>query len=87
MERSLATVALRTARRHYATHAADDRFVTVLECGPRDGLQNEKGSISTATKVELIKQLVDTGLRFLDVGAFVSPKWVPSQVKKLDPKA
>ncbi|HUN93539.1 MAG TPA: hydroxymethylglutaryl-CoA lyase [Burkholderiaceae bacterium] len=51
--------------------------VRVVEVGPRDGLQNEPGSIATATKLELIDRLAATGLREIEATAFVSPKWVP----------
>lgn len=51
--------------------------VTVVEVGPRDGLQNEKQSISVETKVELINKLADAGLSIIESGSFVSPKWVP----------
>lgn len=51
--------------------------VTLVEVGPRDGLQNEKQSIDTATKVELINRLSACGLVHIETGAFVSPKWVP----------
>lgn len=51
----------------------------IVEVGPRDGLQNEpKGNIlSVETKVEFIKRLVGGGLKTIEVGSFVSPKWVP----------
>lgn len=51
--------------------------VNIFEVGPRDGLQNEKGSISVAAKVELINRLSQTGLSNIEAGSFVSPKWVP----------
>lgn len=51
--------------------------VTLVEVGPRDGLQNEKQPIDTATKVELCNRLVQAGLSRLEAAAFVSPKWVP----------
>lgn len=51
--------------------------VRIIEVGPRDGLQNIKTSIPTATKIELIKRLADTGLRDIEATSFVSPKWVP----------
>lgn len=51
--------------------------VSLFEVGPRDGLQNEKASISVADKVELINRLSQTGLTRIEVGSFVSPKWVP----------
>lgn len=49
----------------------------IVEVGPRDGLQNEKQSISTATKIELITRLAECGLTTIEATAFVSPKWVP----------
>ena len=51
--------------------------VTIVEVGPRDGLQNEKASLSVDTKVALIEQLVDAGITRIETGSFVSPKWVP----------
>ncbi|HYD32126.1 MAG TPA: hydroxymethylglutaryl-CoA lyase, partial [Azospirillaceae bacterium] len=44
---------------------------------PRDGLQNEPGTVSTAVKVELIERLAEAGLTTIEAGSFVSPKWVP----------
>ncbi|MBK0416665.1 hydroxymethylglutaryl-CoA lyase [Chromobacterium haemolyticum] len=51
--------------------------VKIVEVGPRDGLQNEKQPLSTAVKLELIRRLAASGLRSIEAGAFVSPKWVP----------
>ncbi|KAL6240602.1 putative secondary metabolism biosynthetic enzyme [Rhinocladiella similis] len=51
--------------------------VRILEVAPRDGLQNVKNTIPTATKVELIHKLADAGLRYIEATSFVSPKWVP----------
>ena len=51
--------------------------ITIVEVGPRDGLQNEKVIIPTEVKVEYITALADAGLRVIEAGAFVSPKWVP----------
>ncbi|NBX10249.1 MAG: hydroxymethylglutaryl-CoA lyase, partial [Marivivens sp.] len=51
--------------------------VRIYEVGPRDGLQNEKAVIAVDDKVALIKALVDAGLKDIEVGSFVSPKWVP----------
>jgi hydroxymethylglutaryl-CoA lyase len=51
--------------------------VSIYEVGPRDGLQNEKGGIQLNDKVELINRLSQTGLRSIEAGSFVSPKWVP----------
>ncbi|HKO87495.1 MAG TPA: hydroxymethylglutaryl-CoA lyase [Burkholderiales bacterium] len=57
--------------------SAPPRFVRLVEVGPRDGLQNEKQKVSTATKIDLIERLADAGLRNIEATAFVSPKWVP----------
>jgi isopropylmalate/homocitrate/citramalate synthase len=51
--------------------------VRIVEVGPRDGLQNEKEIVPTATKVALIGKLVAAGLKTVEAGSFVSPKWVP----------
>jgi hydroxymethylglutaryl-CoA lyase len=51
--------------------------MTIVEVGPRDGLQNEKAAVSTADKIEFINRLTAAGLPIIEVSAFVSPKWVP----------
>jgi hydroxymethylglutaryl-CoA lyase len=51
--------------------------VRIVEVGPRDGLQNEKTIIPTATKIELVDRLSRTGLRTIEATSFVSPKWIP----------
>ncbi|CAN6357536.1 unnamed protein product [Urochloa humidicola] len=53
------------------------RFVKIVEVGPRDGLQNEKGNVPTSVKIELIHKLVAAGLSVVEATSFVSPKWVP----------
>ncbi len=50
---------------------------TVVEVGPRDGLQNERVVVSTADKIEFVNRLSAAGFPVIEVGAFVSPKWVP----------
>ncbi len=50
---------------------------TVVEVGPRDGLQSLGAVIPVEAKVELVNRLSSTGLPVIEVGAFVSPKWVP----------
>lgn len=50
---------------------------TVVEVGPRDGLQSQGAVISIEAKVEFIDLLSDAGLSVIESGAFVSPKWVP----------
>ena len=51
--------------------------VSIVEVGPRDGLQNEKLALSAEQKIELIQLLSKTGLNRIEAGSFVSPKWVP----------
>jgi hydroxymethylglutaryl-CoA lyase len=51
--------------------------VKIVEVGPRDGLQNEKQTVPTQVKIELINRLADAGLKTVEATAFVSPKWVP----------
>ena len=51
--------------------------VTLVEVGPRDGLQNEKQPVDTAHKIELVHRLQAAGLREIEVTSYVSPKWVP----------
>jgi len=51
--------------------------VRVVEVGPRDGLQNEKGSVPLEAKVQLVNDLSDAGLSYIEAGSFVSAKWVP----------
>jgi hydroxymethylglutaryl-CoA lyase len=58
--------------------------VRIVEVGPRDGLQNEKTLIPTATKIELIERLGAAGLRTIEAGSFVSPKWVPQMADSSD---
>ncbi len=53
------------------------KSVRIVEVGPRDGLQNEKGIISTEVKLQLIDKLADAGVRYIESASFVSPKWVP----------
>ena len=53
------------------------KSVRLVEVGPRDGLQNEKQPISVADKVRLVDDLTAAGLSYIEVGSFVSPKWVP----------
>jgi isopropylmalate/homocitrate/citramalate synthase len=51
--------------------------VTIVEVGPRDGLQNESARIDTADKIAFVDRLSAAGLPVIEAGAFVSPKWVP----------
>ncbi len=51
--------------------------VRLVEVGARDGLQNEARSLSVETRIALVERLADVGLRTIEAGAFVSPRWVP----------
>jgi hydroxymethylglutaryl-CoA lyase len=51
--------------------------VKLVDVGPRDGLQNEKQSVDSAHKIELVHHLQAAGLREIEVTSYVSPKWVP----------
>lgn len=51
--------------------------VRLVEVGPRDGLQNEARPVSLEDKVRLVNDLTDAGVGYIEVGSFVSPKWVP----------
>ena len=51
--------------------------VTLVEVGPRDGLQNEQQTVSSADKAQLVALLQAAGLKEIEVTSFVSPKWVP----------
>jgi hydroxymethylglutaryl-CoA lyase len=53
------------------------RHVSIIEVGPRDGLQSEPEILPTATKIEFIRRAVDAGIRRLEVTSFVHPKRVP----------
>lgn len=68
-------------RRHLRTFTSLPRFagasVRIVEVGARDGLQNEKTAVPLETKLELLSRLSKTGLRHIEAGSFVSPKWVP----------
>jgi hydroxymethylglutaryl-CoA lyase len=67
--------------------------ITMVEVGPRDGLQNEPQKVSVDTRVALIEMLADAGLSNIEAGSFVSPKWVPQMadtdkvLERLKPKA
>jgi hydroxymethylglutaryl-CoA lyase len=53
------------------------RRITIVEVGPRDGLQNEQTLVSTADKVAFVNRLSAAHLPVIEVSAFVSPRWVP----------
>lgn len=53
------------------------QHVTIIEVGPRDGLQNESSFVPSIHKIELINLLSDSGLKHIEVSSFVSPKAIP----------
>jgi hydroxymethylglutaryl-CoA lyase len=57
--------------------------VRIVEVGARDGLQNES-SVTTAQKISLIEALAAAGIKNIEAGAFVSPKWVPQMADSMD---
>jgi hydroxymethylglutaryl-CoA lyase len=58
--------------------------VTIVEVGPRDGLQNEQAAVSTDDKVAFVNLLAGAGAPVIEVSAFVSPKWVPQMADAAD---
>jgi hydroxymethylglutaryl-CoA lyase len=58
--------------------------VTIVEVGPRDGLQNEQVALSTADKIEFVNRLSAANLPVIEVSAFVSRKWVPQMADAAD---
>ena len=58
--------------------------VTIVDVGPRDGLQAEAKIVPAATKIELIDRLANAGVPVVEAGAFVSPKWVPQMADTAD---
>ncbi|MFW5967273.1 MAG: hydroxymethylglutaryl-CoA lyase [Persicimonas sp.] len=55
----------------------DAESARIFEVGPRDGLQNEEARLSVDQKVEMIERLVAAGVKDVEIGSFVHPKWVP----------
>jgi hydroxymethylglutaryl-CoA lyase len=51
--------------------------IKIVEVGPRDGLQNEPQAVSVEDRIKFINRLSECGLTAIEVGSFVSPKWVP----------
>lgn len=58
--------------------------VKVVEVAPRDGLQNEPSTVTVSDRVELIEALAAAGLKTVECGSFVSPKWVPQMADSAD---
>lgn len=61
--------------------STSERFVRIVEVGPRDGLQNEKTPLSLQDRKNLILDLMNTGLKNIEVGSCVSEKWVPQMAQ------
>jgi len=72
---------------------SEERDVWVVEVAPRDGLQNDPAELTVDDKVELVRRLLAAGVYRVEVGSFVSPKWVPKMadtdevVRRLGPAA
>ncbi len=58
--------------------------ITIVEVGPRDGLQNESTPVAAADKIAFVDRLSTAGLPVIEVSAFVSPKWVPAMADAAD---
>jgi hydroxymethylglutaryl-CoA lyase len=58
--------------------------VTLVDVGPRDGLQNEKQQVAAGVKIELVHRLQSAGLKEIEVTSFVSPKWVPQMADNVE---
>ncbi|MBB6308534.1 hydroxymethylglutaryl-CoA lyase [Xanthobacter tagetidis] len=63
---------------------ASPAAVRIVEVGPRDGLQNEPGTVPLLAKVALIEALAEAGLKDIEAGSFVSPKWVPQMADTIE---
>ncbi len=61
-----------SSRVAFASTATANNLVTIVEVGPRDGLQNENAVISPEVKIELINRLGRAGLKNIEAGSFVS---------------
>lgn len=60
------------------------RRIDIVEVGPRDGLQNDPGNLTTAQKLEFITRLEEAGVRRMESGSFVSPKAVPKMADSIE---
>lgn len=82
LKRNNVTYALR--RTLYVAARQRPLSVQIVEVGPRDGLQNERSLVPTEAKLSLIHKLEGAGLRRIEAGSFVSPKWVPQMADTPD---
>jgi hydroxymethylglutaryl-CoA lyase len=60
------------------------KAVKIVEVGPRDGLQNEKQTITAEIKIDLVNRLTAAGFPNIEAASFVSPKWVPQMATSTD---
>ena len=60
------------------------KTTTIIEVGPRDGLQNEARNVNTEDKLDFIRALQEAGLQEMELTSFVSPKWVPQMADARD---
>lgn len=74
MEKSMKTPTINSTTKP-TTHFPSK--VSIVEVGARDGLQNEKAVLSSKDKIRLVNLLSASGLKRIEAGSFVSPKWVP----------
>ncbi|TRM66938.1 hypothetical protein BD626DRAFT_545979 [Schizophyllum amplum] len=74
----------RVARAPRRGYTSTSEIVRIVEVGPRDGLQNEKATIPADVKVQLINRLGRAGMRIIEAGSFVSPKWVPQMASSAE---
>ncbi|KAF7792202.1 hypothetical protein EIP86_003235 [Pleurotus ostreatoroseus] len=82
--RVVSAVPRRTYAVEFAKADKNPNHVTIVEVGPRDGLQNERRSIPQEVKIELISRLGHAGMPIIEAGSFVSPKWVPQMAGTAD---
>jgi hydroxymethylglutaryl-CoA lyase len=75
--RTPSATAMPTLAARRQIHYSSRRRVKIVEVGPRDGLQNEPSILTVGLKTALIVKLANAGLRTIESGSFVSPKWVP----------
>jgi hydroxymethylglutaryl-CoA lyase len=75
--RTASSLSVGSVSRSFTSNSHLPKSVRIVEVGLRDGLQNEKQVVKTETKLALLDKLYAAGLRTIEAGSFVSPKWVP----------
>lgn len=86
LQRPLSTVIQDDHSKRFPWMSSFPETVQITDVGPRDGLQNESSDhiISTEVKLKLIDKLKCAGLRKIECGSFVSPKWVPQMANSAE---